>query len=188
METFSELLAICPGNSSVTGEFPAQRPATRSFDVSFGLRLNKRLSKQSWGWWVGTSSRQLWRHCQAHNNYLVIYLYLVNKLWALLDSREFEDRYYIYAQVINHIYSADNCKQQINISYHFRLINMLLCQNSHYTESASPWAIAGLCNLASITFNTKAPDFIHGIWRAVSPSFLFRFFQTNYLINIPTLP
>ena len=35
----------------VTGEFPAQRPVTRSFYVSFDLRLNIRLSKQSWGWW-----------------------------------------------------------------------------------------------------------------------------------------
>ena len=47
METFSELLALCPGNSPVTGEFPAQRPVTRSFDVFFDLRLKKRLSKQS---------------------------------------------------------------------------------------------------------------------------------------------
>ena len=29
------------------GEFPAQRPVTRSFGVFFDLRLNKRLSKQS---------------------------------------------------------------------------------------------------------------------------------------------
>ena len=29
----------------------ARRPVTRSFDVSFDLRLNKRLSKQPWGWW-----------------------------------------------------------------------------------------------------------------------------------------
>ena len=35
METFSALLAICAGNSPVTGEFPAQRPVTRSFDVFF---------------------------------------------------------------------------------------------------------------------------------------------------------
>ena len=34
METFSALLAICVGNSPATGEFPAQRPVTRSFDVS----------------------------------------------------------------------------------------------------------------------------------------------------------
>ena len=45
METFSALLAICAGNSPVPGEFPTQRPATRSFDVFFDRRLNKRLSK-----------------------------------------------------------------------------------------------------------------------------------------------
>ena len=47
METFSALLAICAGNSPVTGELPAQRPVTRSFDVFFDLRMNKRLNKQS---------------------------------------------------------------------------------------------------------------------------------------------
>ena len=44
------LLAICVGNSPVTGEFPAQRPVMWSFDVFFDLRLNKQLSKQSGGW------------------------------------------------------------------------------------------------------------------------------------------
>ena len=44
MGTFSALLAPCAGNSPVTGEFPAQRPVTRRFDVFFDLRLNKRLS------------------------------------------------------------------------------------------------------------------------------------------------
>ena len=39
METFSALLAICARNSPVTGEFPAQRPVTRSFDVFFDLRV-----------------------------------------------------------------------------------------------------------------------------------------------------
>ena len=48
METFSVLLAISAGNSPVPGEFPTQRPVTRSFGVFFDLRLNKRLSKQSW--------------------------------------------------------------------------------------------------------------------------------------------
>ena len=65
METFSMLLAICAGNSPVTGQFPAQRPVTRSFDVFFDLRLNKRLSKQWSGWWFETRSRPLWRHCNA---------------------------------------------------------------------------------------------------------------------------
>ena len=61
LETFSALLAICVGNSSVSGEFPAQRPVTRSFDVFFDLRLSERLSKH-WGWWLETPSLPLWRH------------------------------------------------------------------------------------------------------------------------------
>ena len=63
MEIFSALLAICAGNSPVPGEFPAQRPVTRSFDVFFDLRLNKQLSKQPWGWLFEKPSRPLWRHC-----------------------------------------------------------------------------------------------------------------------------
>ena len=45
METFSALLVLCAGNSSVTSEFSSQRPVARNFDVFFDLRLNKRLSK-----------------------------------------------------------------------------------------------------------------------------------------------
>ena len=45
METFSALLALCAGNSPVTGKFPAQRPVT---DFFFDLHPNnRRLSKQS---------------------------------------------------------------------------------------------------------------------------------------------
>ena len=62
MGTFSALLALCAGNSPVTGEFPSQRPVTQSFDVFILLCLNKRLSKQSWGWWFQTLSRSLWHH------------------------------------------------------------------------------------------------------------------------------
>ena len=56
MDTFSAKLALCAVNLPVPGEFPAQRPVTRCFDVFFDLCLNKRLSKQSWGWWFMTSS------------------------------------------------------------------------------------------------------------------------------------
>ena len=41
---------------------PTQRPVTRSFDVCLDLRKNKRLGKQSWGWWFGTLSWSSWRH------------------------------------------------------------------------------------------------------------------------------
>ena len=47
------------------GEFPAQRPVTRSFDVFFDLRLNKWLSKQSWGWWFEMLPCPLWCHCNV---------------------------------------------------------------------------------------------------------------------------
>ena len=88
METFSALLAVCAGNSPVPGEFPAPRPVTRSFNVFFDLRLNKRLSKQWWGWWFETLSRPLWRHrnevspstrfdvlCVLHRHYLATHHY-----------------------------------------------------------------------------------------------------------------
>ena len=68
METFSALLVICAGNSPVPGEFPSQRPVTRSFDVVFDLRLNKRLSKQFRGWYL--------RRYRAHYDViLMIYIY-----------------------------------------------------------------------------------------------------------------
>ena len=45
--------------------FSALRPVTRSFNVFFHLRPNKRLSKPSWGWWFETPSRSLWLHCNC---------------------------------------------------------------------------------------------------------------------------
>ena len=65
METFSALLAICAGNSPIPGEFPAQRPVTPCFNVYFDLRLNKRLNKQSWGWWFEALSCPLWHQRNA---------------------------------------------------------------------------------------------------------------------------
>ena len=53
------------GEFTGPGEFLAQRPVARSFDVFFDLRLNKRLSKQSWGWWFEMLARPLWCHCNV---------------------------------------------------------------------------------------------------------------------------
>ena len=78
MEAFSALLVFCAGNSPVTGEFPTQRPVTRSFDVFFDLRVNKRLSKQSLGWWFETPTSSLWRHCNA--DYFLDYWN--DKIWS----------------------------------------------------------------------------------------------------------
>ena len=64
METFSALLAICAGNSPVPGEFPTQRPVTRSFDVFFDLRLNN-------GWVNNREAGGLRRH-RGHNDVTVM--------------------------------------------------------------------------------------------------------------------
>ena len=68
MKTFSALLTLFPGNSLVTDEFPPQRPVTRSFDIFFDQRLNKRLSKHSTRRWFETPSCSLWHHCNESIN------------------------------------------------------------------------------------------------------------------------
>ena len=94
IETFSALLALFAGNLSVTDEFHARRPVTRSLDVFFDLRLNKRLSKQPRGWWFQTPSCSLWRHCDDEH-------------WGLfpLNSRYFHNSDVIMSVVASHITS-----------------------------------------------------------------------------------
>ena len=58
------------GEFTGPGEFPTQRPVTRSFDVFFDLRLNKRLSKQPWGWSFETPSWSLWRRRNALDSWM----------------------------------------------------------------------------------------------------------------------
>ena len=61
---------------------PAQRPVTRSFDVFFDLRLNKRLSKQAWGWWFETPTYSLWRQCNVMANVSITNAW-VNPSWPM---------------------------------------------------------------------------------------------------------
>ena len=69
---FPRYRPFCVGYSPVTGEFPTQRVVTRSFDVFLSLHLNKRLSKQWWGWWFDMPSRSLWRHCNGRPHERII--------------------------------------------------------------------------------------------------------------------
>ena len=64
METFSALLAICAGNSPVPGEFPTERPVTRSFDVYFDLRPNNG--------WVNNHEAGDLRRNRAHRDVTVM--------------------------------------------------------------------------------------------------------------------
>ena len=82
------------GEFTGPGEFPTQRPVTRSFDVFFDLRLNKRLSKQPWGWWFETPSWSLWRQCNDIN--ITMWFATISLLLALIN--------FIPAWICNHIH------------------------------------------------------------------------------------
>ena len=69
METFSALLALCVGNSPVTGEFPSQRPVTQSFDVFLGLCMNKQLIANDL------------KHHRAHYDIIVMNFCSVISVW-----------------------------------------------------------------------------------------------------------
>ena len=70
-----DMMTLSNGNifrvtGPLRGEFTGKRwfPQTKASDVElwcFDLGLIKRLSKQSWGWWIGKPSRSLWRRCNA---------------------------------------------------------------------------------------------------------------------------
>ena len=93
---FSALLALCAGNFPVTGEFPSRRSVTRSFNVFFALRLNKRLSKESCGWWFETPWRSLWCHCNGIGDILVCKMYKCFGLaLSLVSSNVFSSGSYI---------------------------------------------------------------------------------------------
>ena len=63
------------GEFTGPSEFPTQRPVTRRFDVFFDPRLNKQLSKQSWGWWFEALSRPSWRH-RNDNRWIQLYFHV----------------------------------------------------------------------------------------------------------------
>ena len=80
------------------GEFTGHRwiPRTKAIDVFFDLRLNKRMSKQWWGWWFVTSRHSLWRHfnvlsgsLQRWECRLLKYFILENRNLFVVCSRHF---------------------------------------------------------------------------------------------------
>ena len=77
MEIYSALLALCHRWT------PRTKPVTQSFDVFFHLRLNKRLSKQSWGWWFETPSHSLLRHSNVSGQ-----VHWLCSLWLINDYRK----------------------------------------------------------------------------------------------------
>ena len=142
METFSALLAICAGNSPVPGEFPAQRPVTRSFDVFFDLCPNKQLSKQLWGWWFETPSWSSWRHC--NDSWLVI----SDVLWLSFEGS---------LTGMLRIQILDTCLKMISLNYsriYHRPIswNVLILRSYMHNIQFKTYHVYELPNRASISW------------------------------------
>ena len=118
---------FCAGNSPVPGEFPAQRPVTRSFDVFFDLRPDKRLSKHWWGWWFETPSRPLWRHC---NDFLLSFLVLifVTSINTIKDNLLISDR---FKHVIRYFLRENTLKWNGCQVYEIFIGYTISCQNDN---------------------------------------------------------
>ena len=133
------------GEFTGPGEFPTQRPVTRSFDVFFDLRLNKRLSKQWWGWWFETLSCPLWRHC---NDRGVSPLEIPRDDSQMEEVRLFDPWKYDYASfvilnwstfAINSLLPSDARWRQISGSTLAQVMACFLTGPSHYLNQC--WLI-----------------------------------------------
>ena len=161
METFSALLALCARNSPVPGEFPAQRPVTRSFDVFFDLRPNRRLSKQPRGWWFETPSWSLWRQSNAGFNWQVSFgsgrglaPIRLNQCWCIVKesaeqtSVNFESIYYVQPFFSGHTWTGNAYMSIFTIGSGF---NVLTHTGTEWRLYASVWkAIFGSDNVLSV--------------------------------------
>ena len=73
METFSASQAIYAWNSLITGEFPAKRPVTRSYDVFFDLR----------GWVNNRETDDLRRHRAQYDVTLMVNRFTFNPTYLM---------------------------------------------------------------------------------------------------------
>ena len=86
------------GEFTDPGEFPTQRPVTRSFDVFFDLRLNKR--------WFETSSWSLWRHCNEWHGGQLRTLTCNNKTYP-----------YVHDEVMAYVFTSPTLCERISPSH-----------------------------------------------------------------------
>ena len=143
----------------VTGEFPSHRPVTRCFDVFFDLCLNKRLSKQSWGWWFETPSRSLWRHCNVLSPFCT-YSVNVNKCLRGLRLRIIHQAtfYLCYVIIMFSLFIFDVSLVQITIKLNLRPIRITSYDDvSNHRELAclfnSFWHCTALFDILSLKTN-----------------------------------
>ena len=114
------------------GEFRAQRPVTRSFDVFFHLHLNKRLSKQPRGWWFETPPWSLWRQCNV----------FITDSGIILHMRPANERcrYIVTSPLIGWVRTQnDPCRFPIALQWHHMSVMTLeITKNMPVCSSAYP--------------------------------------------------
>ena len=151
---------------------------TRSFDIFFDLRLNTRLSKQSWGWWFETPSRLSWRHCnvfQPHYSDVTWESWNPNSPANWLFLREL-------------VYANNTKIPKLRITGHLLgVFCRFLSQKASRAESVSvPWRHLELdyvpCNSVTMThilFSTSACHTfwvstinLYSMWRQISKTFI----------------
>ena len=95
METLSLTLALCVGNSPVTGECPSQRSVTRSFDLFFDLRLNND--------WVNNHEAGDWKRHRAHYDVTVMNWGLTWPIWHAESAvnENYVNKLYLFHLYIN---------------------------------------------------------------------------------------
>ena len=95
---------------------PRTKPVTRCFDAFFDLRLNKRLSKQSWGWWFETPSCSLWRH--RNESCVTDFGMIIWLTWYQLSNPEkYWWFYHINWAITDNIIKTQHKKSQQNHSH-----------------------------------------------------------------------
>ena len=112
MGTFSALLALCAGNSPVTGEFPSQRPVTRSFDVFLHLHLNKLLRNN----WDAGDFR-----CHHAHYYIIVIVYccaVTQGHSGDLPSKIIPDNFFNFFNVIDVVIRIMNITSLHKLIYH----------------------------------------------------------------------
>ena len=106
---------------------PPQRSVTRSVNVFFDHRLNKRLSKQSWGSWFETTSRSVWRHCNAPLNVVMVCINGVNYAHKRLPNTNSS----VYSKLCNGFLNQCIRKTRIDIYELTRYTNDIHKQGIH---------------------------------------------------------
>ena len=111
---------------SLRGELTGLRwiPVTKAIDAElrcfFDLRLNKRLSKQSWDWCFVTPSRSFWRHCNAcfqflssiSGSYGIIFHSLLSSMAGETYIKQVECNHYFL-----HTLDENYCRADDTVSY-----------------------------------------------------------------------